>query len=317
MPTSSSIYYSLSYFERSELRAGICSDWPALLSHIERVYPLLDLEASWVASLSPESAEELRTAIHSRVAPDYTVHAFPVEDAFSLCHESQIRSVLRERKIRTQRLSTVLQTEGDQCDEWRARNRYLRQAKYWRAYQKDASNSHREHERALQKIDDFISGLQAHAEAIYVDQRIEINQSLGTLSPSQQDSFQVYALATTAVGVARLSTYIEAHKDRMIVQFMHPRGGFSFLSGSSSIATPTRVFHIQDVAAHFRKYPVLLAPHITAGLEAILCRLCAYPQAPAALREEAAAFQTGFWDRLSGDRASGELFSDPPPEDLS
>lgn len=305
MPNSHSIFYVLTYPERRELRAGVCTDWPALRARIEREYMLMDLETSLIAPVSPEATEGLRTAVHSWAAPTYAVTS--VEDAYFLTEDSVIRKVLRQRKVISKRLSTVLQTEGENREEWRMRSRHLRQAKYWQAYCKDAKAKQRENERALQRAEEFVSGLQTHAEEIYVSHRIEVGDS-----ESQPDSLDLYAVASTAVGAARLSTYIEARKDHGIAQFGHPRGGFSFLTGSTFSNAPERAFYIQSVSASFRRYPQMLAPHVAAGLEAVLYRLCAHPLASTKLREDAEALQKRLWDRLSGD-----FLSDPPPDTLS
>lgn len=134
MPNSHSIFfYVLTYPERHELRAGVCTDWPALRARIEREYMLMDLETPLIAPVSSEASEGLRTAVHSSAAPTYAVTS--VEEVYFLTVDSVIRKVLRQRKVISKRLSTVLQTEGENREEWRMRSRHLRQAKYWQRWE--------------------------------------------------------------------------------------------------------------------------------------------------------------------------------------
>lgn len=326
MSTLQSAFYLLFYPDRREFHAGICSDGAALLAQIERAYLSLDLESSLVAPLSLQAAEELRTALHSQVAPAYSVSVSPVVDAFHDRDEREVRAVLRRQKIKTQRLSSVLQTQGEEGEEWRARIRYLRQVKLWQDHREEAEAQHRENERALKSVEEFISGLESHAEAIYVAQRIalpqevELNQEMDgsqgsethpgikvdraswiDLSKSRHDSLQIYAVASTAVGVARLSTYLKAQRDRSTRGgFQHPGGFFSFLADSTfSPAGPHRALYIQSVLTCSRWDTQFLGPHVAAGLKVIQSRLCAYPQASSELRKEAETLCKRFWDRIT------------------
>jgi hypothetical protein len=261
---------------------------------------LVDLESSLVAPVDLQVAEEVRVALHSRVVPAYTVSASPLEDAYLLSEESVVRAVLRQHKVKTKRLSTVLQTEGDDREEWCVRNRHLRQAKYWETYRKTAEGTHRENEKVLQRIEAFVSGLQAHAEAICVGQ-------------SDPASLQIYALASTAVGVARLQTYLETPSHRSSVgQLVHPRGGCGFLTGFTSYSGSNRAIYVQNVSTSFRQHSQFLAPHIVAGLEALVSRLWAYPGAVAELRDEAVAIRQYLWNPTPED-----VLGDRPPETLS
>ena len=121
------------------------------------------------------------------------------------------------------------------------------------------------------------------------------------LSKSRRDSLQIYAVASTAVGVARLSTYLKAQRDRASRgQFQHPGGCFSFLPNSTfSPAGPNRALYIQSVLTCSPWDTQFLGPHVAAGLKVIQSRLCAYPQASSELRKEAETLCKRFWDRIT------------------
>jgi hypothetical protein len=305
---SEPFFYLLAYPRASELRAGICHDWNVLSARLQSEYRQVDLDDSLIAPVSASMAQRLRDDLRFRLPPAHSVSTVPVEDAYSLRGDKLARAVLRGHRVRTKWLSTVLQSQGDMRSEWRRRIKHLRESRSLRALRDRAERAHRQNEDSLRESEEFLEGLEAHADVLYVYSSPEIERS----------SIEVYAVACSQVSSARLQAYISARRGSSpIGSLSYPcGGGCGFIVDSTFVSGTDRSVYSLTLATHFRHDRSRFAPHILAGIESILARLRSCPHAPDELREEMEAVSRRLWRLLSGEDAEEEP-ADPDGADAA
>ena len=295
MSVSEPFFYLLAYPRASELRAGICHDWNVLAARLQCEYRQVDLDDSLIAPVSASLAQRLRDDLRSRLPPAHSVSTHPVEDAYPLRGGKVARAVLRGRRVRTKWLSTVLQAQGDMRSEWSCRIKHLREARGLCVLRDRAERAHRQNEDSLLESEEYIEGLEAHSDVLYVYSSPGIERS----------SMEVYAVACSQVSSARLQVYVSARRGRSpIGSLSYPcGGGCGFIVDSTFVSGRDRSVYSLTLATHFRHDRSRFAPHILAGFESILARLRACPRAPDDLRQEKKAVSERLWRLLSGEDA--------------